>query len=165
MTGDCLGKLRIELVDDQALVRSALAQLLETAEGVEVVATAATVEDAARCAEELKPHIVLMDVLPDADIPEAVKQVSERCPQAAVIVVPSPPGAAASRAPAHASAAALFPPRARRRSGATVVRGRPCGSATASDEPMTSPASSIRVAHGHAPRLAAAGPAPRRAPR
>ena len=64
----CLGVLRVELVDDQALVRTAIAELIQASEGMEIVGTAGQVDEAVRCAEEMRPGLVLMDILPDPGV-------------------------------------------------------------------------------------------------
>lgn len=54
--------IRLLLVDDHHLVRSGLRRLLQEESDLEVVAEAATGEEALRLARETKPDVVLMDV-------------------------------------------------------------------------------------------------------
>jgi DNA-binding NarL/FixJ family response regulator len=89
--GDRPGKLRVELVDDQALVRTALADLIQASEGMEIVATAGEMKEALRCAEEFKPSIVLMDVLSEPNVFEGAKTIMDRCPGTALIILDDAP--------------------------------------------------------------------------
>lgn len=61
------GKLRVMLVDDHALVRAAVRQAI-TAPDVEMVAEAATAEDAMDLALHEHPDVLLVDIdLPGMD--------------------------------------------------------------------------------------------------
>lgn len=54
--------IRILIVDDHAIVRSGLAQLLATAGDLELVGAAASGEEAVRMSADLHPDVVLMDL-------------------------------------------------------------------------------------------------------
>ncbi len=54
--------IRVLIVDDHALFRRGLIQVLLGEEGIEVVGEGEDGEDAIRKAEELAPDVVLMDV-------------------------------------------------------------------------------------------------------
>ncbi len=57
--------MRVLLIDDHALVRKGLEQLLES-RGIEVVAAVGTGSEGITCAQELAPDIVLLDIkMPD----------------------------------------------------------------------------------------------------
>ena len=88
---DCLGKLRVVLVDDQALIRTALADLIQASEGMEVVGTAGKLDEAIRCAQQFSPNVVLMDVLSEPDVFERTKSITGRCPGTAVIILDDAP--------------------------------------------------------------------------
>lgn len=65
-------KIRILIADDQALVRSGLRMLLETADDLEVVGEAGDGLEALELARDLSPDVVLMDIrMPGTDGIEA----------------------------------------------------------------------------------------------
>ncbi|KUP08738.1 LuxR family transcriptional regulator [Bacillus coahuilensis p1.1.43] len=55
-------KIRIMIVDDQALMRDGLSSILQLKEELEVVATASNGQDAFEKAREFTPDIILMDI-------------------------------------------------------------------------------------------------------
>ncbi len=80
--------IRVLSVDDSALVRRVIAQILQVQPDMELVAEAATGGDAIRLAAELQPDVVLMDLhLPDMDGIQATSQVSTQLKHGAVITV------------------------------------------------------------------------------
>ncbi|MEJ1090871.1 response regulator transcription factor [Microbacterium istanbulense] len=81
-------RIRLLIADDQALVRGALAALLELEDDLEVVGTAADGAQAVREARALAPDVCLMDVqMPDVDGVEATCRVVEASPQTRVLIV------------------------------------------------------------------------------
>ncbi len=78
------------IVDDHAVVREGLRSFLELQEGIAVVGEAGDGEEAVALAEQLRPDVVLMDlVMPKVDGVEAMRQLRERMPAARVIVLTS----------------------------------------------------------------------------
>jgi DNA-binding NarL/FixJ family response regulator len=82
--------IRIAIADDHAVVRTGLAQLVDTFDGVELVGAATNGEEAVRVARELAPDVVLMDLeMPVLDGIEATRRIKDACPQTAVVVLTS----------------------------------------------------------------------------
>jgi CheY-like chemotaxis protein len=79
-------QLRVVLVDDHAVVRQALAQLLRQEPDLAVVGEAADGKAGVARAQELSPHVVLMDVnMPVLNGMEATLQIRATCPGVQVI--------------------------------------------------------------------------------
>ncbi len=69
--------IRVVVVDDQALVRTGFALILDSDDEIEVVAEAATGAEALAAAREQLPHIVLMDIrMPEMDGIEATRHLT-----------------------------------------------------------------------------------------
>ncbi|HEY0733806.1 MAG TPA: response regulator transcription factor [Herpetosiphonaceae bacterium] len=80
--------IRVLLVDDQKLIRQGIQTLLELEPDLEVVGTAENGRDAIAAVERLRPDVVLMDVrMPEMDGVAATRLLSERFPQAGVIIL------------------------------------------------------------------------------
>lgn len=82
--------IRVILVDDHEMVRMGLAAYLSTEDDIEVVAEAASGEEGVKLTVELKPDVVLMDLVMDGiGGVEATRRIREACPSAKVIVLTS----------------------------------------------------------------------------
>ncbi|MDE2606682.1 MAG: response regulator transcription factor [Burkholderiales bacterium] len=80
--------IRIVLADDHTIVREALATLLESVPGFEVVAQASSGEELLRVIDFQRPDIVLTDVsMPGLDGIEALARLRERHPGLPVVVL------------------------------------------------------------------------------
>lgn len=80
--------VRVLVVDDQRLIREAIASLLGIQPGVSVVGTAADGREAVEQAVALSPDVVLMDVrMPEMDGVEAVGALRERAPGVRVVML------------------------------------------------------------------------------
>jgi two-component system, NarL family, response regulator DevR len=80
--------IRVLLVDDHEMVTESFRRVLETAEDLEVVGTAATVEEAVAAAGTLRPDVVVMDYrLPDGDGISAAARILLDRPDAKILLL------------------------------------------------------------------------------
>lgn len=82
--------IRVLIVDDHAVVRRGLEQLIESADDLECVGAAADGEEAVRLAEERAPDVILMDLsMPVLDGIEATRRIVGARPDTHVVVLTS----------------------------------------------------------------------------
>ena len=82
--------IRVYVTDDHPIVRRGIKQLLETEAGIEVVGEATNGREAVADMDELKPDIVLMDlVMPVMDGIEAIRQIKASHPSIQMLVLTS----------------------------------------------------------------------------
>jgi NarL family two-component system response regulator LiaR len=82
--------IRILVVDDHTVVRDGLNALLSAEPGMQVVGSAGDGVEAVRLARELKPDIILMDlVMPRMDGVQATLEIKREQPAARVLVLTS----------------------------------------------------------------------------
>ena len=80
--------MTILIADDHPLVREALHQSLEGEEDMKVVAEASDGEEAVKLASELKPNVVVMDiVMPRLNGIEATRKIKEIAPDTAILIL------------------------------------------------------------------------------
>jgi NarL family two-component system response regulator LiaR len=88
MTGE--EPIRVLLVDDHRVVRSGLSAFLLAFEDLELVGEADSGETAILICDNVKPDVVLMDlVMPGMDGAEATQAIREQCPDIQVIALTS----------------------------------------------------------------------------
>jgi DNA-binding NarL/FixJ family response regulator len=76
------------IADDHPLVREALHRALDDEEDMEVVAEASDGEEAVKLASELRPNVVVMDiVMPKLSGIEATKRIKEIAPDIAILIL------------------------------------------------------------------------------
>jgi NarL family two-component system response regulator LiaR len=81
-------KTRILIVDDHAMLREGMRNLLEKEKDFELSGEAADGEEAVRLAARLKPDIVIMDiVMPKLNGIEATKQIKQVSPSTALLIL------------------------------------------------------------------------------
>lgn len=82
--------ISVLVVDDHAVVRSGLDQLLATADDIELVGSAADGQEAIDLAARLEPDVILMDLsMPDVDGVEATRQISDSGNPSRIVVLTS----------------------------------------------------------------------------
>ncbi len=84
------GNIRVMIVDDHEIVRRGIAEIVDRAEGLEVVAEAGTVADALRRADLVLPDVILVDLqLPDGTGIDIMDQLGKTHPEIRPIVLTS----------------------------------------------------------------------------
>lgn len=82
--------IRVLVADDHYVVRQGLAALLVPRNGMEVVGEAATGREAVENYRDLRPDVVLMDmVMPEMTGPEAIAEIVAAAPTARILVLTS----------------------------------------------------------------------------
>ncbi len=82
--------IRVLIADDHAIVRKGLRSLLTAKYGIMVVGEADNGNDAVAMACELRPDVILMDLMmPGADGIEATRAIQRREPGARILIVTS----------------------------------------------------------------------------
>ncbi|MHA2429374.1 MAG: response regulator, partial [Candidatus Hermodarchaeia archaeon] len=86
-----MGKsIRLLIADDHAIVREGLRGLIETEPGIEIVGEAENGAEAVRLANQVKPDVVLLDlVMPEMDGLEAIEELRKNDPDAKILVLTS----------------------------------------------------------------------------
>jgi DNA-binding NarL/FixJ family response regulator len=81
-------KIRILIADDHAVLREGMRNLLELEKDFEVVGEAGDGEEAVQLAKELKPDVVVMDiVMPKLSGIEATRLIKQANPSSAVLIL------------------------------------------------------------------------------
>lgn len=83
-----MNKLRIFLADDHMVVREGLKTLINAQPDMEVVGEAENGREAVRCAVELLPDVVVMDIsMPEMNGIEATERLRKDCPQIKIVAL------------------------------------------------------------------------------
>ena len=82
------GTIRVLIVDDHAVVRSGIRLLLEREQDIEPIGEAGTGREAVFQSRELKPDVILMDVvMPDGTGLDVLPQLTHEHPDAKVLLL------------------------------------------------------------------------------
>lgn len=82
--------IKVLITDDHPVVRKGLSALLAAKTGIEVVGEAVNGREAVEMVQELKPDVILMDLLmPEMDGIVATKQIKEIIPDSKILVMTS----------------------------------------------------------------------------
>jgi NarL family two-component system response regulator LiaR len=85
-----IGKIRILLVDDHAVVRQGLRTLFELQDDMEVAGEGSSGGEAVELAARLEPDVIVLDlVMPGMDGVEATRRILERSPRSRVLILTS----------------------------------------------------------------------------
>jgi DNA-binding NarL/FixJ family response regulator len=86
--GNGEGKIRVLIADDHHMYIVGLRTVLELEPDIEIVGEAASGIEAVEAAEQLQPHVVLMDVdMPHMDGIEATRELVARHPHIGVVLL------------------------------------------------------------------------------
>lgn len=84
------GDIRVMIVDDHEIVRRGIAEIVDRADGLTVVAEAGSLAEAVRRADLVRPDVVLVDLqLPDGTGIDVMKSLREIDPEVKPIVLTS----------------------------------------------------------------------------
>ncbi len=82
--------VRVMIIDDHEIVRRGIAEIVDRADGLMVVAEAGSVAEAVRRATLVRPEVVLVDLqLPDGTGIDIIDRLREQVPEAKCIVLTS----------------------------------------------------------------------------
>jgi DNA-binding NarL/FixJ family response regulator len=88
MTEPAEADIRVMLVDDQELVRSGFRMMIDSEDGITVVAEATNGHDAVEAVRTMAVDVILMDVrMPVMDGVEATRQITEIAPNARIVIL------------------------------------------------------------------------------
>ncbi len=131
-------EIRVMIVDDHEIVRRGIAEIVDRADGLVVVAEAGSVAEAMRRAELVRPEVVLVDLqLPDGTGIDIITQLREKVPTASPIILTSFDDDDAVAEALHAGAKAYLLKTVRGAEIAEVVKAVAAGRTLLDDRTVT----------------------------
>src|SRR2546428_7440477 len=125
-----VASIRVLIVDDHAVFSDALATILRTEPGVEVVGKGGTVQEAIDGAPALQPDVVLLDVhMPDGSGIEAAATIKKERPQTQVVILTSDEEESVLRSAVQAGVTGYLSKHESAAQVVQAVRGAPHGEA------------------------------------
>jgi DNA-binding NarL/FixJ family response regulator len=86
--GEYMGPFRVLVVEDFAPFRRLICTMLDSSPNVQVIGEVADGMEAVRLAEELQPHLILLDIgLPTLNGIEAARQIRKLSPESKILFV------------------------------------------------------------------------------
>ncbi len=83
-----MDKIKVLIVDDHVVLRESLQALMSLCDDIEIVGEASEGKEAVRKAQELKPNVILMDILmPGMDGIEATRRIVKCNPKVKVLIL------------------------------------------------------------------------------
>ena len=83
-----MSTVRVLVADDHTIIRSGLRHLLERESDIEVAGEAADGREALELAEQLRPHVVLLDItMPKLNGIEVSRQLAAKLPKISIIIL------------------------------------------------------------------------------
>ena len=152
--------LRIIVADDQASVREGLVVLLDLLPDIDVVAAAATGQEALDLAAEHRPDAILLDLhMPGMDGTEAARLLTARHPEIAIVVLTTYADDTSILAALHAGARSYLTKDADRSAIAQALRGAASGLSVLAPTAHATLLTAATAAATAAPPPTPAGPA------
>jgi two-component system response regulator NreC len=83
-----MGKIRVVVVDDKAMIRDSIGALLNLHDDIEVVGEASESREAIEKAQKLEPDVLLMDITsPDLGVLETIRRLKKKNPGVKVLTL------------------------------------------------------------------------------